>query len=117
MRALTRGLIVALVIGVALSSVPATALATTGDSDAAAVGNVDVTIEDERVHVTDVEVSGDGLPSVEIDERTYTIDSASLSVDGVTVGVGDRTYEIGDVEIEVENVGVTLEDVAINPDG
>lgn len=109
-----RALLIAMALSVGLAGLSGPAIAAGDDSDARHVGSIDVTIADEHIHVSDVEVSGDGLPSLKIDERTYEIDSTSVSIDGATVSSGDRTYEVGGVDLELRNVGVTLEDVSIN---
>lgn len=102
------GLVLIFVIG--MTSVGAAAGDTT---DATQIGSIDVTIADEEFTIENVKVSGEGLPSYEIDERTYEIDSASFQSDGVTVSLNETTYEICSIDIRLENISVTLSDVSV----
>lgn len=115
MRTTTRlgvvGLVAVLAIG--LLSVGAVA-GGSGADDVTQVGSIDASLEDEHVELDGLELSADGLPSYEIDERTYDLESAGIQSDGVTVDVDDRTYEICSVDISLENVSVTVSDVSIN---
>lgn len=126
MRFPTRVLVGLLVLAVALAAVPTAGLAagdgpasdTAGDedTDVETIGDIDLVLEDEHVQIDDVEASGEGLPSVDIDERTIEIESASVETEGVTVTFRGTTYEIGQVSIGIENVGVSLENVTIHGD-
>lgn len=112
MARLVRAVAAALVICTALSVGAAPALASGGETTTN-LGTIDVTISDERIHVSDVEIEGESLPELTIEKRDVTIDSASVHMDGVTIDYGDRTYEIASVDVEIRDVGVTLEDVSI----
>lgn len=116
MRLRTRLLILALGLTVAVALLGVSTAAYTGADagDATHVGTIDLTLEDEHVHVSDVELSGDGLPVTHVDDGTYEIESATVTTEGVTVTYGGTTYQVGQVTIGVENVGVTLEDVTIS---
>jgi len=81
--------------------------------DRSQIGPIDVTLEDRHSTISDVEVSGEGLPTIEIDERTVAIHSATASVDGMTVSVRGTTYEVGPLQIGLENVGIHLEEISI----
>jgi len=81
--------------------------------DRVQVGPIDVTLEDRHITISDVEVSGEGLPAVEIDERTIEIHSATASIDGMTVNVRGTAYEVGPLEVGLENVGIHLEEISI----
>ncbi|NKE37979.1 hypothetical protein GWG54_19715 [Natronococcus sp. JC468] len=102
------GLVLIFVIGMA--SVGAAAGDTT---DATQIGSIGVTIVDEEFTIENVKVSGEALPSYEIDERTYEIDPASFQSDGVAVSLNDTTYEICSIDIRLENISVTLSDVSV----
>lgn len=113
MAGLVRTVVAILVICTALSVGVVPALAAGEEPETTDLGTIDVTISDERIHVSDVEVEGEGLPELTIEKRDVTIDSASVRMDGVTIDYGDRTYEIASVDVEIRDVGVTLEDVSI----
>lgn len=117
MRLRNRVLVCLLVLTVVLAGVTATGAVTaddnSSDTETIHLGTVDLVLEDEHVHVSDVDASGEGLPTVEIDERTIEVDSATIETDGVTATVRGTTYEIGQFSLGIENVGVTLEDVSI----
>ncbi|WP_207587397.1 hypothetical protein [Halomontanus rarus] len=124
MRFPTRVLVGLLVLAVALTVVSTAGLAvgddraseTAGekDTDVESLGDIDLVLEDEHVRIDDVEASGEGLPSVNIDERTVEIESATVETDGVTVTFRGTTYEIGQVSIGLENVGVSLENISVD---
>ena len=118
MRTTTRfgviGLVAVLAVG--LLSAGAVAGGSSGADGVTQVGSIDASLEDEHVELDGLELSADGLPSYEIDERTYDLDSAGIQSDGVTVDLNDRTYEICSVDISLENVSVTVSDVSINGD-
>ncbi|WP_394740261.1 hypothetical protein [Natronococcus roseus] len=117
MRTTTRFGVVGLVAVLAIGLLSAGAVAGgSGGADVTQVGSIDASIEDEHVELDGLELSADGLPSYEIDERTYDLDSAGIQSDGVTVDVNDRTYEICSVDISLENVSITVSDVSINGD-
>ncbi|MFU8866733.1 hypothetical protein [Natronococcus sp.] len=117
MRTTARFGVVGLVAVLAIGLLSAGAVAGGGGAgDVTQVGSIDATIENEHVELDGLELSADGLPSYEIDERTYDLESAGIQSDGVTVDVNDRTYEICSVDISLENVSVTVSDVSINGD-
>lgn len=116
MGRLARVLAATLVFCAALA-VPSTTAIASGSGETTDLGSIDVTIRDERVHVSDVEIEGESLPATEIDRREITIDAASVQVDGVTIDYGDTTYEIARVDVEIRDVGVVLEDVSIGNGG
>ncbi|WP_255168036.1 hypothetical protein [Natrononativus amylolyticus] len=113
MRSVARILAVVLVAALALGGLSTVAVADTGASTVEQVGSIDLSIEDRHVHVDGADVSGEGLPSIEIDERTYTVDSLSFQSDGLTFEYGDTTYEICSVDITLENVGITVTDSSV----
>ncbi len=106
-----------LILVLALLSTGVTAGAGVGGEepkdDRTQVGPIDITLEDRHITISDVEASGDGLPAVEIDERTIAIHSATASIDGMTVNVRGTTYEVGPLQIGLENVGIQLEEISI----
>ncbi|MCU4743407.1 hypothetical protein [Natronoglomus mannanivorans] len=122
MRFTTRVCIGLLALAVALTVVSTAGLAAgdgpagevAGDKDVETLGDIDLVLEDEHVQIDDVEASGEGLPSMDIDERTIEIESATVETDGVTATFRGTTYEIGQVSIGLENVGVSLENVTIH---
>ncbi|MDG5821268.1 hypothetical protein [Natronococcus sp. A-GB7] len=118
MRTTTRfgviGLVAVLAIG--LLSAGAVAGGNSATDDVTQVGSIDASLEDEHVELDGLELSSDGLPSYEIDERAYDLESAGIQSDGVTVDVNDRTYEICSVDISLENVSITVSDISINGD-
>lgn len=97
-----------------------TAAAAAGDGGADAndgatqIGSQRVVIDDAQITVGDVEVSGTGLPAVDIDERTYGIDHASLSADGVRVEWNGNAYQICKIDIVLKDVSVTVRNVSVN---
>lgn len=127
MRFPTRVLVGLLVLAVALTVVSTAGLAVGDDSvsetageketDGESLGDIDLVLEDEHVRIDDVEASGEGLPSMNIDERTVEIESATVETDGVTATFRGTTYEIGQVSIGLENVGVSLENISVDGTG
>ncbi|TYL37027.1 hypothetical protein CV102_18570 [Natronococcus pandeyae] len=113
MRSGTQIVTVALVIAVCLGGLSATAVADDGETDVEKIGDVDIEIEDNEYHIDGAEITGDGLPSVTIEERTHTVDSLSIQTDGLTVDYGDTTYYVCQLDITVEDVEITLSDISI----
>lgn len=113
MRSIARILAVVLVFALALGGLSTVAVADTGVSTVERVGSIDISVEDRHVHIDGAEVSGEGLPSIEIDERTYSVDSLSIQTDGLTVDYSGTTYEICSLDVSLENVGVTISDSSI----
>lgn len=113
MRSATQIVTVALVIAVCLGGLSATAVADDGETDVEKIGDIDIEIEDNEYHIDGAEITGDGLPSVTIEERTHTIDSLSIQTDGLTVDYGDTTYYVCQLDITVEDVEITLSDISI----
>ncbi|WP_152424917.1 hypothetical protein [Natronococcus jeotgali] len=114
MKTTTRFGAIGLAVALAVTLLSAGAVAAGGADGVHQVGSIDASIEDEHVTIDGLELSADGLPTYEIDERTYEIDSAGIQTDGVTVDVNDRTYEISSIDLTVENVSVTVSDVSID---
>lgn len=124
MRFPTRVLVGLFVLAVALTVVstaglaagddPASETAGEKETDVESLGDIDLVLEDEHVRIDDVEASGEGLPSVNIDERTVEIESATVETSGVTATFRGTTYEIGQVSIGLENVGVSLENISVD---
>lgn len=115
MRTRTRLLIGILVVTLAIAGISATGLASgeTASTESTTLGEIELVLENEHVHVSDVQLDGDGLPSMELEERTIEIESATVETSGVDATVLGTTYEVGPVSIGIENVGVTLEDVVV----
>jgi hypothetical protein len=111
-RATRLGIIgLVLVLAVGLTSV---GVAAGGDTtETTQISSIDVTIADEAFAIENVEISGESLPSYEIDERSYELESASIQSDGVTVSLGETTYEICSVDLQLENISVTIAGVSI----
>lgn len=89
------------------------ASAASGDTEAKQIGQVHFEISNEQMTVSDIHVSGSGLPSMDIQERTYTVHNASLMTDGFTVTLNGQDYEFGSVSIVVEDVSLTVENVQV----
>ncbi|WP_254534913.1 hypothetical protein [Halomarina litorea] len=101
-------LVVALVASMAV--VPAGASAATGtdsESDAFEVRDLTVT-------VSDVQVSGTGLPDWSVDHATYTVEDATVGTDGFTVVWNGEEHHVGAVQVTVDDVGLVLEDVSVS---
>lgn len=113
MRLRTQILTVVLVVAMCLGGLSATAVADDGETNVEEIGSVDVSIEDNEYHIDGAEITGDGLPSVTIEERTHTIDSLSIQTEGLTVDYGDTTYYVCQLDITVEDVEITLSDISI----
>lgn len=90
-----------------------------GDADADAnadvkqIGQQEIKITDEHVTVSGVDVNGSNLPTVDIDERTYTVHDASLKTDGLTIAYNGQSYQICSMSIVLDDVSVTFENVHI----
>lgn len=107
-----------LLVGLLLASAGATtALAADGDStndDAVgAEGSSDITIDGFDVAFEDVHVTGEGLPDIDVEDRTYTIEERSVTIDGASVGVNDGSIELNDLTVTVTDSTVTLRDVTV----
>lgn len=87
----------------------------TGDAaaDVTQIGHQEIEITDEHVTVSGVHVSGSDLPTVDINERTYTVHDASLKTDGLTIAYNGQSYQICSMSIVLDDVSVTFEDVHI----
>ncbi|WP_306057956.1 hypothetical protein [Natronococcus wangiae] len=113
MRSYTQIVVVALVVAMTLGGLSTAAVADTGETDVEQLGSVVVSVEDNEYHIDGAEITGDGLPSVTIEERTHTIDSLSIQTEGLTVEYDDTTYEVCRLDVTVENVEITLSDISI----
>ncbi|UHQ98268.1 hypothetical protein HYG81_19530 (plasmid) [Natrinema zhouii] len=92
----------------------ATVAAADGAGTSKQQGSIDVSLEDKHASIDEIEISSQALPTVEIDERTYSINSFSLHADGVTLEYDGILYGIFQVDISLENVGITVSDISIN---
>lgn len=116
MRSTTQIIAVALVIALALGGLSTAAAADTGEADVEQIGDIDVSVEDEEYRISGATVTGDSLPSMTIDERTYEIDSLSIQTEGLTIEYNDTIYHVCQLDITVENVELTLSDISIGDD-
>lgn len=88
--------------------------ATTAATDGFNVGDHDIVIQDATIQISDVHISGPGLPEKSIDEAEYTVDDATLSTDGFVVTVNGQDIRVGHITVTLDNVGVALENVSIS---
>lgn len=109
--------VTALVVGLLLVSAGATtALADDGASDNGTVDveeSSDVTVNGFDVTFEDVHVTGEGLPDIDIEDRTYTIEERSVTIDGASIGVNDGGIELDDLTVTVTDSTVVLRDVTV----
>ena len=112
-RILTALLVTVLVMGARAS----TALAGSSTADAASDDHADdasdITINGLDVGLEDVHITGEGLPEVDIEDRTYTIDERSVTIDGLTMTVNDAEIGLNDLTITVEDSTLEIHDVSI----
>lgn len=116
MRSIAKILAVILAVAIVAGTLPAVAVADTGATSVERVGSIDLSIEDKHVTIDGASVTGEGLPSMEIDERTYSVDSLSVQTDGLTIDFNGTTYEVCSVDITLSDVGVTVSDTSIGAD-
>lgn len=111
-------ILLALVVLIGIGSLaavgPAIAASDDGDNDVKKIASIEFSITDEQFSIDDVHVSGPGLPSEDVDERTYTIEHASITSDGLTFTFQDTTYHICALDIVIEDVSFTLQDVSLS---
>lgn len=110
----TQRLAICLILMVSITGVATVAAADGAETSSKELGSVDISVEDKHVSIDNVEISSQALPTVEIDNRTYSISSFSLEADGVTIEYNGRSYDIGRVNIDLENVGITVSNISIN---
>jgi hypothetical protein len=113
MRSITQVVAIVLVVALAFGGLSTAAAADSGDTDVEQIGDIDVSVEDEEYRISGATITGDSLPSMTIDERTYEIDSLSIQTEGLTVEYNDTVYHICQLDITVENVEFTLSDISI----
>ncbi len=114
MRSMTQRLAICLVLMVSVTGFATVAAADGAETNSKQLGSIDVSLEDKHASIDEIEISSQALPTVEIDERTYSINSFSLHADGVTLEYNGRSYDICQVDITLENVGITVSDISIN---
>jgi hypothetical protein len=113
MRRTTQLAAIALVLALAFGGVSSAAAADAEASDVERIAEIDLSIENEEFTIDGATITGDRLPSLSIDERTYEIDSFSVQTDGLTVEYGDTVYHVCELDIAIENVELTLSDTSI----
>ncbi|AGB38748.1 hypothetical protein [Natronococcus occultus] len=114
MRSVTRVGAAGIALVLAISLLSMGAVAGGQSADVTQISSIDFTVEDRHASIEDVELSGPGLPSIDIDERTFELDSAEIQTDGFLVEFGETTYEICSVDIQFDDVTLTVSDVSIN---
>lgn len=117
MRSITHIVAAIAVLTAGLTGLSTVAIADTGHTNVEQMSSIDVSIEDEEYRVDGIDISGDGLPSVGIDERTYTADSLSIQADGLIIEYDGTIYEVCEVDVTLENVELTVSNVSVNGDG
>lgn len=100
-------LVVVLVASMAVAPVGASAATESDEGDAFEIRDLTVT-------VSDLQVSGTGLPDWSVDHAAYTVEDATVGTDGFTVVWNGEEHEIGAVQVTVDDVGVVLEDVSVS---
>jgi len=116
LTATTRVLTALLVTALVMSAGASTALAGSGTANVEgdhADNASDITISGFDVGLEDVHITGEGLPEVDIEDRTYTVDERSVTVDGLTMTVNDAEIGLDDLTITVEDSTLELHDVSI----
>lgn len=109
MKRITALLAFALVVSTAVAPAGALAAGDTATEDTEAFE-----IRDLTVTVSDVDVSGTGLPEWSVDDARYTIEDATVATDGFTVTWNGEERVVGAVEVTVDEVGLVLEDVSVS---
>jgi len=110
-RILTALLVTALVMSAGAST--ALAGSSTDAEDDHADGASDITINGLDVGLEDVHITGEGLPHVDIEDRTYTIDERSVTIGDLTMTVNDAEIGLDDLTITVEDSTLELHDISI----
>jgi len=116
LTATTRVLTALLVTALVMSAGASTALAGSGTANVEgdhADNASDITISGFDVGLEDVHITGEGLPEVDIEDRTYTVDERSVTVDGLTMTVNDAEIGLDDLTITVEDSTLELHDISI----
>jgi hypothetical protein len=108
-------LVALLLVTVGVTSVVAAADQSSTDSAVQQIGRQEIVISDAHVTVSDIHVSGPGLPAIDIHERTYTIQDVSMTTDGLMITYNGQPYEICSVSIALDDFSVTLENIHIGP--
>ncbi|PSP75939.1 hypothetical protein BRC86_02160 [Halobacteriales archaeon QS_3_64_16] len=111
---------VALFVGALLLSAGAsTALADGGASQSAVEDSTDqrtisdLTIDGLDVAIEDVHLTGDGLPEVQVEDRTYTVEERSVTIDGASVRINDAEIGIDDLTMRIEDSRIAVRNVTV----
>lgn len=112
-RWLTIAVVIGLLANVGVLGVAAATGQSQSEADVTQIGHQEITVTDIHITLNGAHIGGSGLPTIHIEDRTYTIQDAMLHADGITITYNGQTYEICSVTIIIDDVSVTLEDIHI----
>lgn len=115
-----RGAVALLVSVLVVSAGASTALADAGTSDTGP-SNVhsehatesDITINGLDLALKDIQITGNALPEMSIDERTYSIDERTIALNGMTVTINDTEIGVNELTITIEESTLSIQNVGI----
>ena len=114
---LQRGVVALLITVLVVSAGASTALANTSASETGPTDTPDhasdITINGLDVALKDVQITGNGLPELSIEDRTYSVDERTVTLDGMTVTVNDTEIGFSDLTITIENSTLAIRNVGI----
>lgn len=73
----------------------------------------DLTIDGLDIALEDVHLTGDGLPDLQIEDRTYTIEERSVTIDGASVRINDAEIGIDDLTVRIEDSRIAVRNVTV----
>ena len=73
----------------------------------------DLTIDGLDVAIEDVHLTGEGLPEVQVEDRTYTIEERSVTIDGASVRINDAEIGIDDLSVRIEDSTIAVRNVTV----
>jgi hypothetical protein len=116
---LQRGVVALLISALLVSAGASTALADTpsetGPTNALdQASESDITINGLDIALKDVQITGNGLPEMSIEDRTYSVDERTITLDGMTVTINDTEIGVNDLTITVENSTLAIQNVGIS---
>jgi hypothetical protein len=111
-----RKLIGAMLVGTMVLSAgvtPALGGSTNQSSASGEQGPSDLTIDGVDLAIEDVDLHSEGLPPVDIEDRTYTIDERSVTIEAGNLSVGDTDIGFDAFTVTIEDSSITMDNVSI----